>query len=163
MQENRRFCLQVFSGDTVENSFSDVATSTKTCQRYRKNLTKANFRHLLPRLLYSFLQVGQWIQDSKKNINSLDFFAITKNELHCLATLRQNNSFFKTIYRNQRGIVLRTYGTYRAYPHTHRVPAYNTALAIIRDAPGKLKAEALNLSASLGRMVQEIPVLCQAG
>ena len=30
MRKNRRFCLQVFSGDTVENSFSDVATSTKT-------------------------------------------------------------------------------------------------------------------------------------
>jgi hypothetical protein len=29
MQENRRFCLQVFSGDTVENVFSDVATSKR--------------------------------------------------------------------------------------------------------------------------------------
>jgi hypothetical protein len=36
------------------------------------------------------------------------------------------------------------------------------SLDIIRDAPGKLKAGALNLFASLGRKVQGIPVLCQA-
>lgn len=164
MRKNRRFCLQVFDGDTVENVFSDVETSQKTWQSYIKFFNKTNFTELLLRLLRFQFLVRLVLLDFKKIMNNQNFLAIHKNELHCLSNIIQNNSFFKTIDRKlnrNNATKLRFFKS--VVLGRPEKPIYNTSLDIIRDAPGKFKAGTLNLVASLGRMVQAIPVLCQAG
>jgi hypothetical protein len=164
MRKNRRFCLQVFDGDTVENLFSDVETSQKTWQSYMKFFNKTNFRKLLHRLLRFQFLARQLMQDFKKIMNNQNFIAIHKNELHCLANIRQNNSFFKTIDRKlNRNNATKLRFFQSVVLGRPEKPIHNTTLDIIRVAPGKFKAGTLNLIASLGRMVQVIPVLCQAG
>ena len=98
MGKNSRILVQVLVGDTVENVFSDVETSAKTWQSYRKFWTKSNFKELKDTLL-SFINIGnKGLQTIKKDINSLLFLAIHKNEQQIFIVDKNNNSFLKTIY-----------------------------------------------------------------
>ena len=105
--KNLRFCLQVFCGDTVENSFSDVATSKMTWQRYRKFLTNPNFQTLLHRQLWLLILVRQGLQNCKKNINNLNFLAIHMIEQLPLLRIEDNNSIIKIIYLEESGIFVK--------------------------------------------------------
>ncbi len=107
MGKNSRILVQVLVGDTVENVFSDVETSAKTWQSYRKFWTKSNFKELKDTLL-SFINIGnKGLQTIKKDINSLLFLAIHKNEQQIFIVDKNNNSFLKTIYLNlQRSFLL---------------------------------------------------------
>ena len=117
MWKNQRFCLQVFCGDTVENSFSDVATSKMTWQRYRKFLTKTNFSTLQHILFCLFILVGQAVQNCKKIINNLKFLAIHMTEQLTSISYKSNNSVIKTIYLEEIGIFLKpsVFGRYLNY------------------------------------------------
>ena len=107
MQENRRFCLQVFSGDTVENVFSDVATSKKTWQRYRKFLTNPNLQYLLHRLLSFFFLLRQGVQNLKKIINRLNFLAIHVTELQLLLSIKPIIQTYKLYTLTDIGIFIK--------------------------------------------------------
>lgn len=144
MRKNRRFCLQVFSGDTVENVFSDVATSQKTWQRYRKFLIKTNFRHLLHRLLSFVFLFGQAVQDCKKIINNLNFLAILKNEQLVSSVPKYNYSFFKTknlfYSRNNLPNLRFTYGQLQSPVHlhiTHASPPCCVTFGLVRINTGQ--------------------------
>ena len=107
MGENSRILVQVLVGDTVENMFSDVETSAKTWQSYRKLLTKSNFKELKDTLLSFITLDNKWLQTKKKNYQQTIFLAIHKNEQLTFIEDKNNNSFLKTIYLNlQRSFLL---------------------------------------------------------
>ena len=107
MGKNSRILVQVLVGDTVENVFSDVETSAKTWQSYRKFLTKSNFKKLKDTLLSFITLENKWLQTKKKNYQQTIFLAIHKNEQQIFIVDKNNNSFLKTIYLNlQRSFLL---------------------------------------------------------
>ena len=107
MGKNSRILVQVLVGDTVENVFSDVETSAKTWQSYRKFLTKSNFKELKDTLLSFITLENKWLQTKKKNYQQTIFLAIHKNEQQIFIVDKNNNSFLKTIYLNlQRSFLL---------------------------------------------------------